>query len=774
MQPTIDNKAKAPEPSRSTMFIVDSIGEASNGVAYMKGAAYDYDKKDYQYMAVRLSDMKDYLEFYKEIYPEGGADFAKLQAKHEVDKTRFDNSIQGVATRSIEIAEMYARKNKEELSINQNNDPKSTMFNQLSSRLVVAFDNLKVTNELIADNGQKIQMAVATRVQTLNPLADNTRSSANVRMGYVDYTPAHKSRDGQDKVMLKTIDDNIQLSIAQLQSEEGKDRLNRVMKTALNNTMSGYGLPDAERKGTLSNFISYKGANGSKEMLEFDFEPEIDYVKRASSDASYIPHKSYETTITEIRNGDDYASKMYRQDPTNPKVDENIVIRHDLIRFLDKALTDYDGAMKGDFLRVAKHTGANISPAVKHVNEFFAAVESDPSSVQLASSAVTSTMLGMKARNSLISAKNVEYMNLVSDKAQDRVVNSRINAIPALESLIRSSFKDQNGETILNNIATPLVVTLIQSDTKALAYPRGVTPFVTYPHLDNNNHYTKSTESVFNDRPIPNGLSASKALTLNTTYGEFDSPLDTPIMKAQAEALNNHLTLYPSAKEELGELNKKQINPLPKVDNPYYFNQPTLREDLNNTSSQQPSPNDVDKLTPAQVKRTAFILGNYLNPAQATKMGEIFNSAFRQNRMDEMMVQMNSFHPNYFMGKAQSLAAGHGDRVYGGYKVIEDLINNPDSDKLDLRGEFADMIEVSLRQYTPDDVLIKRFSPEPERAPETLKTAIPDASKDSVASITNELYNQYSHENQKSLDDILGIKEEVILPATNAPQPRIG
>lgn len=773
MQLTIDNKAKAPDPSRSTMFVVDSIGEAENGVAYMKGAAYDYDKKDYQYMAVRLSSMKDYLEFYKEIYPEGGADFAKLQAKHESDKTRFDNSIQGVAERSISVAEGYARKNGEPLSINQDGDTKSTMFNQLSSRLVVAFDNLKVTNELIADNGEKIQMAVATRVQALNPIADNTKSSANVRMGYVDYTPAHKSRDGQDKVMLKTVDDNIMLSIAQLQSEEGKDRLNRVIKTALNHTMSDYGLPEAERKGTLSNFISYKGANGSKELLEFNFEPEIDYAKRSSSDASYIPHKSYETTMTEIRSGSDYASRMYQQDPTNPKVDENVVIRHDLIRFLDKALTDYDAAMKGDFLRVAKHTGDNVSPAVQHVNQFFAAVERDPSSVQLSSSAVTNTMLGMKARNNLISSKNIEYMNLVSDKPQDRVVNSRVNAIPALESLVRSSFKDENGETVLNNIVTPLVVTLIQSDTKALAYPRGVTPFVTYPHLDNNNHYTKSTESVFNDRPMPNGLALSKALTLNTTHGEFKSPLNTPAIKAQAEALDSHLVLYQSAKAELPELSKKEINPLPKVDKPYYFNQPVLRTDINNSANQPLSPNNVDRLTPAQVKRTAFILGSYLNAAQADKMGEIFNTEFRQERMDELMAQMNSFHPNYFMTKQQSLEAGHGDRVYGGYKVIEDLINNPSPDKLDLQGEFADMVEVSLRQYTPDDVLIKRFSPEPQRAPETLQTAIPDASKDSVSAITNDLYNQYSHENQKSLDDILGIKEEVILPANNAPQPRI-
>ena len=774
MQPTIDNKAKAPDPSRSTMFVVDNIGEAENGVAYMTGAAYDYDKKDYQYMAVRLSSMKDYLNFYKEVYPEGSADFAKLQAKHESDKTRFDNSIQGVASRSIDVAERYARKNGESLSINKDGNVKSTMFNEISSRLVVAFDNLKVTNELISDNGQKIQMAVATRVQALNPIADNTRSSANVRMGYVDYTPAHKSRDGQDKVMLKTIDDNIMLSIAQLQSAEGKDRLNRVMKTALNHTMSAYGLPDAERKGVMSSFISYKGANGSKEMLEFDFEPEIDYDKRASSDASYIPHKTYDTTMREIREGADYASRLYKQDPTNPKVDEKIVIRHDLIRFLDKALTDYDGAMKGDFLRVAKYTGANISPAVQHVNEFFAAVERDPSAVQLASSAVTHTMLGMNARNNLISAKNIEYMNLVSDKEQNRVVNSRVNAIPALESLIRSSYKDEAGETILNNIATPLVVTLIQSDTKALAYPRGVTPFVTYPHLDNNNHYIKSTESAFNDRPMPNELSTSKALTLNTTHGEFDSPLDRPVIKAQAEALKSHLTLYASAKNELQNISKKEINPLPKVDNPYYFNQPVLRDDVNNTISMSVSPNEVDKLTPAQVKRTAFILGNYLNPSQASKMSEIFNSEFRKNRMEDLMSQMNNFHPNYFMGKEQSLAAGHGDRVYGGYKVVEDLINNPSSDKLDIKGEFADMIEVSLRQYTPDNVLIKRFSPEPERSPETLKTAIPDASKDSVAAITNDLYKQYSHENQKSLDDILGVKDEVILPANNTQQPRIG
>ena len=780
MQPSQDNRVKATDPSKTTLFIVDSAGEDTNGVMQVQGLAYNRKDDEYQYMTVEMASKQDATDFYNEIYPEKGKDFAKLQANTQQRKTKFDYGIEGIISSSIDNGVKWAKKYNEPLSVHASGDHRETMLNEIDGRYFVYFDNLKVTGEKDIGNDQKVMRGTATRMMAASPISDTRKTAIVSGLGYIDYTPADYAKNGIDDVKLMMIEDNTTLSFAQLQSDKDSQRFDNVVKSGLQPTMSNLAMPDADRNGSLELYISYKGDNDKQPYaLEFSIKPEIDREEQSQSkDTKRLPRESLDVTMSKIMSGDDYHSRMYKQDPNNPKIKFSEVVKHDVARLILSASADYDKTMAGDFVQVANHSNNN-SPQSQHYNALLDKIRNNPAGVMISAQSKSKHILGRRLEENMLSSKNYEYLNLKEKFDQKNegesplvgkhVVNSSMSHIASVSSMLMSNFPDENGKPVIDNIVHPIEMSFYLADngsTPIVNSARGTTAYIPYPDTDNNGKYTSNAETFFNNRPLPHDATKKFLTIINTTYGEIDNPINNNnLLKQQKAALQQ---LHPIFKDSSQK--GQALAAIPKVDQPYYFN-PAVDRDAVNTLHRSPDVNGG--LTDKQVNRVAVLLGNYLNPNKTHDIESTFNTDYRRDRMDEFISDMNNFHPNYFMNKATARAEGYGDLLAGGFAVVRDLVKNPSPDKIDVMGEYADMVEICLRKHTTDKELLMKFAPEPVREPQTLHSAIPDIKKDSITNEVDAFYNGYHHSNQPDIKEALGLKDEVVNSTTTASQPRL-
>ena len=758
---------KAPDPSRTTLFVVDKVGKASDGNVYATGAAYNYDKEKYEYMAVRLANKKEYQQFYKSIYPEQSDIFAKNQAESEARLTKEnvslrDNSIRGVIGTTIELGERYARKFEEELTISNPLNPTKAMLEDINGRLVVAFDNLSVSNEEVFPDGQKIQIATATRVQATNPYPDTKINSVAVRQGYVMYKPAQEN--GKEKATLVTYDANALLKFSHLNSEKGKSTYNDVLERAFDNTMSDYELPTAERRGRLEVHFFFENSGGQKDSIMLTYEPEIDYQKKNEDASSYIPRVDHDTTVRMLKNGDDHATRKLRQDLVGGNVDPTKLAISDAMRLIVTAGEDYNKAVSGDYLKVGNYEGSNLSPAQNQLKELMDAIKRDPDSVIIAPAAVTYSQLGGLAERNILSSKNHEYTRIRNGDAtakENRVVNARASEISSLSSMVRSQFVDANGEPIINNIISPMIVSYVQTGTSATAYPRGMYPYVPFPHVENGK-YTPSSQSFFSDRALPHGAANKFNLTHEGTFANLpeNNVLSTMDMKQQKALLESHLSLHEEITEAVLADPSNQMVAIPKVPQRQYFNAPVERKGLVK-KPENPADRSISK---AQIGRLAVILGNYKNRYKQDEMDKVFHTDYRRERMEALFNEIVEENPNYFMSRNNPEHLAKSYRHYGGVPVVRDILENPTPQKVNIREDYGDVVEMILNPNAPDSVLQRDYAPQPESKPATIKTATPSAAN-SLENRIKDVYEPYKVENQKSIDELLGLnKTQVEVP----------
>lgn len=819
MQPDKNTNNKPPAPARSTIFYVHSVGASPiDNNTYALGVALNIDNNQYEPMAVRLSDENELAEYYGKIYEGQAANYIKGLASSEVrmtnsNSTRNDYSIKGVVRNTIESGVLHAAKKQENIDLNDLSSIDFTMFDDIKGRFVLALDNLEVTHE--GDiNGVSTKIGRATRAQALSIHSNTAEHSVVQALGYVDYIPPYLAKDNQHKVKLKTFEGSSQSTIAQL-AGENKHKMLETMQAGLNNKLDAYGLPNAERNGTLDIQINFLNEHSKKEEYSLSLKSYIDLSTHYNKEIkSYIPRVDGDKFINSIVEGADYHTALYNKhlagkakEPMPADLIEQVA-KHDFVRFLHKSITNYDEAMQGNYIQALKDEDRWTSEHAINLGRVQDLMVQRPDNTYLSFQATTDHMIHSVPKRELLAVKNSEFVQLLKDKnVPDEVVQKNTvgrigSTIKSLNSAVLSNIeKDVNGIPKKADIVSPVMFSLVQvkEDSNAVVrLVRGLTATPpAYPQMKKIETvaadgfkqkifmYDKDTPSFVSSKILPDGAAEKNLQAIETAnaHNSKYNPLNIERNTIPLDALKTNFRMTPNlslvADSERGELMMLPM-PLPEVSKPYYFNAPVKPKDVNKSAMVG---NKNDLLTNKQKQYISVILGNYVsqkgqNTAQGQAIERIFNTPYKRARVSEFLDEAKVRYPNFFMDK--KTAEQHGFDVYGGYNVAkglldtpyQPLLNDPDNanDKytgMNIYKEYGDVLRSIVQTNISDSELKRSYAPAKAAAEKAnIHTAIPTAADTQSAKIDN-LYPKAALGNEATSNDLnalfgVGNKESTV------------
>lgn len=810
MQPNKNDGNKAPAPARSTLFHVYSAGVSPiDNKPYAVGLAFNIDNDKYEPMAVALSDEEELAEFYSKIYPEQSQGFTRALASNEArltsaNSTRNDYSIRGVIRNTIESGVLHANKKSQPIDLQDLSKIDKTMLDDIKGRFVLALDNLEVTHEGEI-NGQTMKIGRATRAQAMNIHSQTTQSSVVQALGYLDYTPPYLGKDNEHNVRLKTFEAGAQSTVGQL-AGDNKHKMLEVMELGLKNKLDVYGLPNAERNGTLDIQINFTNDKQQKEEYSLSVQPYLDLATHYNENVnSYRPRVDGDKFLNDIVDGIDYHTVTYKKhlekksgEPL-PRDLIDKVAKHDFIRFLHKAVTNYDDAMQGNCIQALYEEDRMRSADAMNLGRVQEMMVRAPNQSFVSFESVTNHLLHSVTKRQVLASKNSEFVSLLKQKEVDEKTIAANTmgrlSVPSksLNSMVLSNLQvDAAGVPKKADIVGDVMVSLVQTSEDSNAVVRSVRSIKAtgpdYPQMHKIErtdargnkvayfNYVKGTPTFVSTKAMPDGAAREHLHVIETTNNHDSkyNPVNIESNTAALETLKSGLGMTSNLsllEDEYRQQFMMRPMPVPTVNKPYYLNAAVERKDINTNVM----PNNKNALiTDRQKKMAAVILGNYRSQvgkdsAQGRDIAEMFNTDYKKKRVSEFLEEVEVRYPNFFMNKAT--AEKHGFEVYGGYNVAKGLLDldietpfqphlhDPDDPNDKYRGmniykEFGDVVRCIVDRNVTDAELKRDFA-NPERAAKkaNIHTAIPTAADTQSAKIDN-LYPKAALGNEASANDL--------------------